>query len=60
MNKENVAEDVKNIAEEAEDTISLEDAFVKEETDGRVKVRKVEFSEHGKNSAIFTREQANI
>jgi len=31
MNKENVAEDVKNIAEEAEDTISLEDAFVKEE-----------------------------
>jgi hypothetical protein len=36
------------------------DDFVKEETDGRVKVRKVEFSEHGKNSAIFTREQANI
>jgi len=31
MNKKNVAEDVKNIAEEAEDTISLEDAFVKEE-----------------------------
>ena len=36
------------------------DAFVKEETDGRVKVRQVEFSEHGKNSAIFTREQGNI
>jgi 6-pyruvoyltetrahydropterin/6-carboxytetrahydropterin synthase len=36
------------------------DDFVKEETDGRVKVRQVEFSEHGKNSAIFTREQANI
>ena len=36
------------------------DAFVKEETDGRVKVRQVEFSEHGKNSAIFTREQTNI
>ena len=36
------------------------DKFVKEETDGRVKVRKVEFSEHGKNSAIFTREQTNI
>ena len=36
------------------------DDFVKEETDGRVKVRQVEFSEHGKNSAIFTREQTNI
>ena len=36
------------------------DTFVKEETDGRVKVRQVEFSEHGKNSAIFTREQNNI
>jgi 6-pyruvoyltetrahydropterin/6-carboxytetrahydropterin synthase len=36
------------------------DTFVKEETDGRVKVRQVEFSEHGKNSAIFTREQTNI
>jgi len=36
------------------------DAFVKEETDGRVKVRQVEFSEHGKNSAIFTREQGNV
>jgi len=36
------------------------DTFVKEETEGRVKVRQVEFSEHGKNSAIFTREQTNI
>ena len=32
------------------------DSFVKEETEGRVKVAKVEFMEHGKNSAIFTRE----
>jgi len=32
------------------------DSFVKEETEGRVKVLKVEFMEHGKNSAIFTRE----
>jgi len=32
------------------------DSFVKEETKGRVKVLKVEFMEHGKNSAIFTRE----
>ena len=28
--------------------------FVKEETDGRVKVGQVEFMEHGKNSAIYT------
>jgi hypothetical protein len=28
-------------------------AFVLEETDGRVKVLKVEFREHGKNSAIY-------
>ena len=27
--------------------------FVQEETDGRVKVMKVEFMEHGKNSAIY-------
>ena len=32
------------------------DSFVKEETEERVKVLKVEFMEHGKNSAIFTRE----
>ena len=32
------------------------DTFIKEETEGRVKVIKVEFMEHGKNSAIFTRE----
>ena len=32
------------------------DSFIKEETEGRVKVLKVEFMEHGKNSAIFTRE----
>ena len=29
------------------------DAFVAEETDGRVKVTKVEFMEHGKNTAIY-------
>ena len=29
------------------------DAFVAEETDGRVKVAKVEFMEHGKNTAIY-------
>lgn len=34
------------------------DTFVQEETDGRVKVIKVEFMEHGKNSAIFTRERS--
>ena len=34
------------------------DSFVKEETEGRVKVLKVEFMEHGKNSAIFTREMS--
>ena len=33
-------------------------AFVKEETDGRVRVMKVEFMEHHKNSAIFTGEMA--
>jgi 6-pyruvoyltetrahydropterin/6-carboxytetrahydropterin synthase len=27
--------------------------FVQDETDGRVKVAKVEFREHGKNSAIY-------
>jgi 6-pyruvoyltetrahydropterin/6-carboxytetrahydropterin synthase len=27
--------------------------FVQEETNGRVKVMKVEFREHGKNSAIY-------
>jgi len=32
------------------------DSFVREETEERVKVLKVEFMEHGKNSAIFTRE----
>jgi len=31
-------------------------AFVQEETEGRVKVAKVEFSEHGKNSAIYVKE----
>ena len=30
--------------------------FVQEETEGRVKVAKVEFSEHGKNSAIYVEE----
>jgi len=35
------------------------DSFVKEETEGRVKVLKVEFMEHGKNSAIFTREMSD-
>ena len=30
--------------------------FIKEETNGRVKVVKVEFREHGKNSAIYTDE----
>ena len=29
--------------------------FVQEETDGRVKVIKVEFREHGKNSAIYAK-----
>ena len=29
------------------------DAFVAEETDGRVKIAKVEFMEHGKNTAIY-------
>jgi len=28
--------------------------FVQEETNGRVKVKQVEFREHGKNSAIYT------
>ena len=28
--------------------------FVKEETNGRVKVKQVEFREHGKNSAIYS------
>ena len=28
--------------------------FVKTETDGRVKVKQVEFREHGKNSAIYS------
>ena len=28
--------------------------FVKKETGGRVKVKRVEFKEHGKNSAIYT------
>ena len=27
--------------------------FVQEETNGRVKVKQVEFREHGKNSAIY-------
>ena len=31
-------------------------AFVQEETEGRVKVAKVEFREHGKNSAIYVKE----
>ena len=30
------------------------DAFVQEETEGRVKVAKVEFMEHSKNTAIYT------
>ena len=29
------------------------DPFIQEETDGRVKVAKVEFMEHGKNTAIY-------
>ena len=29
--------------------------FVKEETNGRVQVQQVEFREHGKNSAIYTK-----
>jgi len=28
--------------------------FVQEETNGRVKVKQVEFKEHGKNSAIYS------
>ena len=28
-------------------------SFVKEETDGRVRVTQVEFMEHGKNTAIY-------
>ena len=31
-------------------------AFVQEEPEGRVKVAKVEFREHGKNSAIYVKE----
>ena len=27
--------------------------FIEEETEGRVKITKVEFREHGKNSAIY-------
>jgi 6-pyruvoyltetrahydropterin/6-carboxytetrahydropterin synthase len=27
--------------------------FIEEETEGRVKIAKVEFREHGKNSAIY-------
>ena len=30
------------------------DTFVKEETEGRVKVSKVEFMEHDRNTAIYT------
>jgi 6-pyruvoyltetrahydropterin/6-carboxytetrahydropterin synthase len=30
------------------------DAFVQQETEGRVKVAKVEFMEHSKNTAIYT------
>ena len=32
------------------------DTFVKEETDGRVKITSVEFMEHNKNTAIYERE----
>ena len=32
------------------------DAFVQEETDGRVKITSVEFMEHNKNTAIYERE----
>ena len=32
------------------------DTFVKEETDGRVKITQVEFMEHNKNTAIYERE----
>ena len=31
-----------------------------QETEGRVKVAKVEFSEHGKNSAIYVKEELKI
>mgnify|MGYP001160924054 FL=1 len=33
--------------------------FIKEETDGRVKVIRVEFREHGKNSAIYEPSSSN-
>ena len=33
--------------------------FVKEETDNRVKITKVEFREHGKNSAIYEESSSN-
>jgi len=33
--------------------------FIKEETDNRVKITKVEFREHGKNSAIYEESSSN-
>jgi 6-pyruvoyltetrahydropterin/6-carboxytetrahydropterin synthase len=30
--------------------------FIQEETDGRVRIAKIEFYEHGKNSAIYSPE----
>ena len=35
------------------------DPFIKEETEGRVKITKVEFREHGKNSAIYEAASSN-
>jgi len=38
----------------AEFIFSKLNPFVQEETNGRVKVKQVEFREHGKNSAIYS------
>ena len=35
------------------------DPFIKEETEGRVKITKVEFREHGKNSAMYEAASSN-
>ena len=35
------------------------DPFIKEETEGRVKITKVEFREHGKNSAMYEEASSN-
>ena len=35
------------------------DPFIKEETEGRVKIVKVEFREHGKNSAMYEAASSN-